>query len=219
MPKLLASLGVGGSGAAATVTFRASNSLTTDTSTYTHSALSLGPTTDTRIITIAVGGPTLRTVNSVTVDGVSATEVGHTDSGSNNVHMWRADPSASTTGDVVVTLSGNGGRCVVGVYSIANLSSTTPTDTASDDTLTTNALSDTINISAGGVCIGVAYTGGGNSRTTTWAGITENFDTLVELNTATGACDNFAAAQTGLTVSATFSGTSSEASLFAASFR
>lgn len=203
----------------AIVTYRSVSNDTANLTTYTHSSMSLGPTSHIRLIGISVGNSSLRDINSVTVDGVAATFIGKTDASINTVQLWIANPSSNTTGDVVVVLDGAAVRCITNVWSVSGLKSKTAADTGSDNTVTSNALSDSVNIPANGICVAVAYGAGSGNRTTTWTGLNEDFDELSESQTPTAASANFTTARTGETITATFSGAVSNSGLFIASFR
>jgi hypothetical protein len=93
------------------------------------------------------------------------------------------------------------GDCTVALHSHNGAFSTTPTSYVTD---TTTALSQSINVAAGGFAVGISTTDSGTA-TATWVGITERFDDATGAgNDQSGAGDEFATTQTGLTVSCTW---------------
>lgn len=195
----------------------ASAIVTTDLTTYTHSSQALGEAIADRIIVVHIsgfGGSVSRTISSVTIGGGSATEIitaiANGD-GNDTVlsSLYSAKVPTGTTGDVVVVFSGAMDNCAIIVYRLANVSATI-SDTGSDITLTGNAVSDTLNIPAGGAAIaGVCFLGTA-ARTVSWTNITETSGTdgTIEGNTTrSGAHDTFTSTQTALTLTATASGT------------
>jgi hypothetical protein len=114
-------------------------------------------------------------------------------------------------GNVFVQWSAQRTRCAVIVWRITGLLSTTPVDTGSETVSGSNPLNDDIDISAGGVCVAMAYDGSTNNRTWTWSGLTEDVDaTFASGRSYTGASANFAVAQSGFTVQATPSSSTSQ---------
>lgn len=179
---------------------------------YTFSAQSLGTADSARIVIVGVAsrqGTAGITISSLTVAGVSASQlvsnVGTPDS--SITAIWAAAVPTGTTGDVVVTFSsGTQVSCHIGIWRMLR-SSSTAFDTGGG---IGNNPSDTINIPAGGAACAVAYSAGA-SPTTTWTGLTERFDNVVDTQTGTGASSSFSTTQTGLTVQATFTSNGFEA--------
>lgn len=192
---------------AASVTFLQKAGTGTNATAYTFSSQSLGTADADRYIIVGIvsrdtGQST--TLDSVTIGGVSATIVvnhRNLDGGGNTsfAAIAVANVPTGTTGDVVVTFSQETLRCGIGMWRTVGID-TTPTDTggSSADDPTTS-----LDVSAGGIAVGIAMASNGTS-TTTWAGLTEDWDdsTDVESTTYTGASDDFATIQSGLTVTA-----------------
>lgn len=109
--------------------------------THTVAGRSFGAADATRIIAASIawvdtsfGGSTL---NSVTIGGVSATRAIRSAAAGNfnNAEIWYAAVPTGTTGDVVLTFSnGSVSRVSVGVYSLINLVSGTPSHTGTGTT-------------------------------------------------------------------------------------
>lgn len=185
----------------ATVTFtdESVNNANLTTYDFTSQALGSGTTADYIIVAIVAETLAARDLSSVTVDGQAATIV----IGQNNIPLALdgicaiaiAPATANSTGTISVTFTGAMVRCGIGVWRAKNLLSATPTDTGSD---TGASPSDTLNISAGGIAVGVVKT---TTADTTWTGLTERYDTVVEVTSHCGADAAFASAQAGLTIS------------------
>jgi len=178
----------------------------TNLTTYTFSGKSLGAEASDRYIACTVNGRSsdggARTISSVTIGGVTATAAGSivANSGSHCAIYIAAVPTGAT-GDIVVTWSSTMGDCTVALHRATGVSSTTPTSYVTD---TTTALSQSINVNAGGFAVGISTTDDG-AATATWSGITERFDDATGgANDQSGAGNEFATTQTGLTVSCTW---------------
>lgn len=177
----------------------------TNLTTYTFAAQNLGSAVADRYIAYTVNGRSsdgaARTITSVTIGGVTATAGPFVGNSGSHVGAGIAAVPTGATGDVVVTWSSTMTDCTVSLYYVTGVSSTTPTSSVTD---TTTALSQSINVDAGGFAIGISTSDSG-SATATWAGITEKFDDATATgNDQSGAGDEFASAQTGLTVSCTW---------------
>lgn len=178
----------------------------TDLSTYTFAAQNLGSAASDRFIACTINGRSndggARTITSVTIGGVAATSAGTiaANSGSHCAIYSAAVPTGAT-GDVVVVWSSTMTDCTVALHSHYGAFSTTPTSYFND---TTTPLSQSINVAAGGFAVGISTSDSGTA-TATWAGITERFDDATATgNDQSGAGDEFATTQTGLTVSCTW---------------
>lgn len=185
-------------------------SSSTDTDTYTFSSQNLGTAAADRYIFVGVtsrSSGTTNTINSVTVGGVTATQVELQRTVTTVVNMaglYIAAVPTGTTGDVVVTFNATTLRCGIGMWGATGLASATATDS---DVSSANAPTYAIDVVAGGFAIGVAYGADNNAPgATTWTGITEDYDGVSEgTNVNTGASDTFETTQTNLTITATFS--------------
>lgn len=188
-------------------------------SSFTFSARNLGTaSSDRKIIVATVGLGNSATLSSVTVAGVSAT-VSFTVA---NVGIAIVSVPTGATGDVVVNWSAAENTVTIGVWAAYGLGSTTPTDTGSS---VADPFTDTLNVSAGGIAVGLAHIDatGGSAPTFTWTGLAEVFDgagsSPASGQAHSGASSNFATAQTGLTITADASAARELGSLVIASFR
>jgi hypothetical protein len=125
------------------------------------------------------------------------------------IAFWIAAVPSGTTATIAITLGTSSDRCVIDVYRITGLKSTTATDTATANNDAASALTLTgLDVLSGGCIIAAANTG--ISTSFTWsgtAGLVEDSDHVTEL-TVSAASAKFAAAQTGLTATATAGGSS-----------
>jgi len=184
---------------AATVDFLQYATDSVDRTTYTFSAQAIGAVGDRRGVAVAVHNNNLsgiRTVSSITVDGVSLSLLvaDSETAGVDRLEIWAgAVNTANTTGDIVVTFSGNTLRCIVGVFELHNVASYTPTAT---DTEETDNTAMTATVSAGGIAIAAA--GVRETATTfSWTGdLADHGDSSVEIITTSVASAEYAAGAT-----------------------
>lgn len=174
-----------------------------DGTTYTFATTPIGTAATNRYIVLGV---TLNatSITSVTIDsggGAVAANLLHSTAGGALAfaNIYILSVPTGTTATIVVTVVG-GFRCGVGVWAVYNcLATAADTATANAD----NTMSDTINCPAGGAIIACAIHG--QSTLMTWTGVTERYDALQEVSMS-GASDTFATTQTGLTITATYTG-------------
>lgn len=190
--------------------------IATDLTTYTFASAPLGDPHPTREIVVCITSRAAgnRSISSVSVGGISASEIIQVrNSGSGNSTLcaiYRAAVPSGTAGDVVVTHSAGIVRCGIALYRMIN-AAPGQTDTISNETGTTG----TINIPARGAAVAVAYSN--LNATATWTGLAEDHESIVEGCGYSSASDTFPAAQTGRTVTCSWSSTSVPA-MVAASF-
>lgn len=201
-------------------------STTDQASTYTFSNHDVGQPSPYRWVLVGIqsGHSAARTISSVTIGGVAATQVGFNASADDTIltAFYIALVPAGTTATIVVVFSGSAVRCRVGVWTIIGLLSATATDTASDDTDSSGVVSDTLDVQAGGCAFGLYSYLSTGTPTAAWAGLTEQFDGNLEASQyGTSAFDNFVAAQSGMTVSVTITnpGTLTKPAMLAVAMR
>jgi hypothetical protein len=153
---------------------------TADLTTYTFASQNFGTASADRTIVAVVSGRQsgVRTVASVTIGGVTATEIATRGSSQNPLGIWSAAVPSGTSGDVVVTFSSGVLRARVVLWSVKG-GAASVSDTQSG--------TDTINITGatGGVIIaGACNTGSGAF---TWTNATERYDAAAEPFTVSGA--------------------------------
>jgi hypothetical protein len=151
----------------------------TSLTTHTFTAQNLGPASADREIIVVVGGignaGGSRTVNSVTVGGVTASVVHSRPSNSVPMAMYRAAVPTGTTGDVVVTFSGTA-SCSIALWAVTGGIS------AENATGTTNTGSSSTAATVTGYTDGVIIAGivrFASSGTFTWTNATERYDAVV----------------------------------------
>jgi len=182
---------------------------------------SIGAAADRTLVLVCVSRINITAAaTSVTIGGVSASLIINASaSGDAGTEIWAAAGVSGTTADIDVVFPAGVGNCGIVVYALYN-SATVATDTGSS---LADPMSDTINVPANGVavasCCGRIVAVG---TTYTWAGLTENVDATIEDavsdTTHSAASKAFTAAQVGLTVSSTPSGTNAAQAMVVASF-
>jgi hypothetical protein len=156
-----------------------------DQSTYTFSSTALGAADPTRVIVLTVaarGGFPSPDVTSATIGGIAATiDVTYSSVGGDVTQILRAAVPTGTPGTIVVNFNGTVTRTLVGVYSITGYGTVTPVATGGDalnvssSSMTTAAMTT----AAGDLIVaGCSYT---NATDATWTGVTEDYDTTVEI--------------------------------------
>jgi hypothetical protein len=139
----LIGFGVGG-GPAATIALTGSSSGSSTTSTLTYTDAPIGVAATNRVVWVAVGirgsGGNARTINSITIGGVTATLVATTSSAQASAIGYLV-VAAGTTATVIVTCSGDASRHVIHVGTVYP-ESATPIDTDSVVTTGTSTARD-----------------------------------------------------------------------------
>lgn len=145
------------------------------------------------------------TIDSVTCDGQAGVLLGsQVDNSGTSAAFFIAPGTASTSGNVVVNLSGTWLRCVVGVWNLPGLVSTTPDDQQSDITGTT--LEVVLSVLANGAAFAIGIEANNTGPAWTWVSVDEDFDISPESgNSASGASKFFTAAQPTLDITGTLS--------------
>jgi len=189
----------------AAVTFTDSSVDTTGSASqtvYTFSSQALGAAASDRMIVVAVCSSNVATtVTSVTIGGISATAVVYAQAADFQIALYRADVPTGTTGTVVVTWAAGVSQTGLGVFRVTG-ANTTPTDTATHTVADATDTHADIDIPAKGVCISCIWRSA--VAGVTWTNLTERYDEQVEAGEGqhSGACDDFATAQTGRTITA-----------------
>lgn len=192
------------------VTFLGHNSvLDAVGSSKTFSGEFLGAAAANRSILVGITsrGSGTRTIDSVSIGGVSATEVATIGNGSTRISFFVAAVPNGTTGDVAINLTGVVGRFVISKWRLIGLASTTATDTLSDISFASDQYTGTIDVSAGGAIFVMTYVALVN-ETHTYAGVTKDFSTFGPDagSTVSAGHDAFTGALTNRTVTLTSTG-------------
>lgn len=166
-----------------TLTYVTTTENDTSLTTYTFTAVNTGTADATRKTIVAISGGDSATdfsIASVTVGGAAATEVIDSANTGSTVQtaIYIIDNPSGTTANIVVTLSEAGNGCGIAVWAAYDLSSSTATDTATQFQSTAANIVLSLDISAGGVAVGIASTMD-NASTGTWTGLTERAEEIV----------------------------------------
>lgn len=174
----------------------------TNGTSFTFASQNFGTADADRYIVVGINGRsndgTDKTLNSVTIGGVTATiSVSAWNSGNVAAIAVAAVPTG-TSGSVVIAFSDTMTSCALSMWSELKLSSLTATDTGTD---TTDPLSTNITLTNGFIVAVAKSDSVGDSAT--WTNVDENFDTTdADSNFITGASKSYTTQQTNLAVTA-----------------
>jgi len=207
----------------ATATFTASSVVHTSAKTNwagEFDGLSIGTASADRIVVVGISGNNNSSgvPSAVTIGGNSATLAGSTYLNvENDSSIWYAAVASGTTADIDITYSAAKQTVGVAVYAITGASGG-PSATSGDTT--DDAPSTTINVLAKGCLIACASHAVGGGTLTTWTGPSEDYDDNSGGGNSgfTAAHENYSAAQTGLTVTATADGAAVNSSMACAAW-
>lgn len=193
----LIGFGVGGRGnLTITTTYFASKTANETVRTWT--AVDIGAEFPTRYVVVAT-----RTQVSVTINGISATDLG-------SGVFWGAYVPTGTSVTVVTTASGSTDRAALGVYTLTGVEVLTVDSVETQSSLSTY----TFNVFIPTGCVVLGYWFSGNTADCTWTNLTENYDQTVESAARYAyASDSFSTSEASRTISATNGVTSGGASL------
>lgn len=179
--------------------------------TITYSALSFGVADVNRVIVVQIcnrATATGATVASVTIGGISATQVSGAlaDTGGAGLFatdIWQATVPTGTSGNVVVTYTNSSTRSAVDLYRIVTATKTATAAVSAQNAATAAGLtSPSITVPVGGVAISMfGSRGPGTANDVTWTNATKDF-TAIQF----GASATASAATTTASGSTTVSG-------------
>lgn len=205
-------------GPPATVVNTASASSTSDLTSYSFAAQSLGTAAAGRRIVVGVttADNSANSISSVSIGGVAATPVVAAQNGTSCLAgLFILQVDAGTTATIDVVFANATFRCGIGIWAVYDLQSSAATDTGSS---AADPMTDTLDIQAGGVAIGVATAF--TIASVVWTNLTENYDAVIESGVGhSGACAAFATAQTGLSITCDANAATTSAELVMAAFR
>lgn len=191
---------------------------TVNRSTYTFSAMNAGDPDATRYFVAAIGYSDVAgdSISSVTIGGQSCTIVSDVGPGVGDASglalvITSSPVPTGTTVDVIVNTAGSVSNCIVSLYAIYDLVSTTPVDL--DNSISTTDPSITINVTAESAVFALAMNGSAVSSVT-WTGLTEDYDAINESRNFSTASVNVTATGT-LAVTANFSTSSLDGMMIA----
>lgn len=161
------------------------------TSTQTFTSAAIGTASGDRLVIVGIvigkdsGTWSANPVSSMTIGGISATQVGSQllceGTTTAALAIFAASVPTGTTANIVATLAANGAADIV-IWNATGLSSTTASDTKSDNA---TPFTQSLTVPVGGFGIGLA---GGESVTSwTWSNMTERSDAASGIYVASGA--------------------------------
>jgi hypothetical protein len=186
------------------LTFRDSYVDAVNRTVYTFSAVPIGDAEGTRRVIVGVNHDnSSRTISSVTVGGIAATQAVYETGSTHRAGIWVAHVPTGSTANIVVTLNASDDRLGIGVWTATGLTSNTPLDTDSSIVNITTDLS--VSTANGGFAVAVGGVRNNSAVTFTWTNMTERFDEAIESG---GAYQSGAdVVTTGDTLSTTFTRT------------
>jgi hypothetical protein len=204
----------------ASVSFTGTAGDATDSNSYSFAGLSIGAADPSRYVIAGIVGTGLNasSFSSVTIGGVSATQIVERANGVTDAAIYIAAVPTGTTTTVAANFSASKGRAMVFLWRAIGLRSASASATSSTATAVANVLSLTLAVPAFGFVVGI---GADNATTSSlvWAGVNKDSDQpTAENSTSTGASANFSQQQTPLSVTLTMNATSTPC-LAIASFR
>jgi hypothetical protein len=190
----------------ASVTYTTNVNDNADLTTYTFASANYGGA-GFIVVGISSLGDAPQTVGSVSIAGVSATQLtfiqGATGVNANAISsLWGAQITGGTSGNIVVTFSGGRRNCNVGVFRVQNLISTTPTHSFTNTSATDDVSGTLTGLTTSGIIISHATNDDGGICT--WTNNTERYDTDSGGGTATAASRTSPSGS--LTITSTFDG-------------
>lgn len=163
------------------ITFTGSSVSAPNLTAYTFASETLGTG---KIVVAVSGGGDVYDVSTLTVDGNAATLIIAEDGTATDEYpaeLWYYDGNTAATGDIVVTFTGGQAGCGIGVYLVENaaLGAGSDSQSTADNTGDATPQTVTLNVPANGGVI-AAYTHNGNAVRSTWSGVTERYDEVVD---------------------------------------
>lgn len=185
------------------LSYRTSAQQTGSATTFTFTTQDIGSASSARYVVVSTGAPNGGSApSSVTVGGLSASLLKSQSVSSYNTSIWIAAVPTGATATVVVSTASSLSMGI-GVWAVYNIMSSTAVATSG---ATGSAPSLNLTVSANGIVITSGFASD-TSPTTTWTGVTENFDTVFDTNRmTTGASIVSVAGGSPLSVSAAYTG-------------
>lgn len=187
------------------VSYRNLYSSTANNASYTFTSCDIGTANASRLIVVQVHGAApigTIAVSSLTIAGTGATGYQNT-ARIYPTSLWALSVPTGTTANIVVQFSGSSNNCLIAVYALYDLNSSTPIDTQANTATGSNVVSTTVSARQKGIVI-AGITGNSNA-TTTWSGVTERYDQTVETAVRSGGDSTIATTNASYSVQATTS--------------
>ena len=176
----------------------------------TYSSINIGTASAGRYIIVAAGttggGGGTDDINSITVGGTALTNTTvtalHTDH--TLIEFWAGIIDSGTSADIVVTYARSANRGGIAVWEATGLGSILDSGSA-NVTNSTNLMTDTINVAAGGLVLGYSFHADGNTIGTDWEPtLKKDFEANINVGgDHSSATATFASAHTALPFGAT----------------
>lgn len=176
LPGMIPVVSAGGPPPAASSTFRGSFGNSANLTSYTFTAVDVGAANSARYVVVAAHHESGSGFTGCTIGGFTASTLAVANtSGQMGAVLYGASVPTGATVDIVVTLGSAPAFAIIGVWTLHDLLSQTPTDTL--QVVAANPpLSGDIDIAADGVIL-AAFTGGVDATANvTWTGVTEEYD-------------------------------------------
>ena len=143
-------------------------------------------------------GATNFSTSTMTVGGVSATEIIDSANTGSLVQssIYIIDNPSGTTATIVVTMSEAVEGAAICVWAAYNISSETATATASEFQTSSAAITLSLNINSGGVGVGMSAVQENGAATVTWTGMTESSEAIIKDAVGTASDGSYSSAQT-----------------------
>lgn len=162
--------------------------------TFAGVAIGAVPTKGDRLVIVAVLRSSTGVTTSVTIGGVSATQVVAYDLSTNHGYLYAAVVNTGTTADIVVNSDDNTTTLQIGVWAAYDLRSTTATDTDSGgDSVDSDGPQLSATVEGRGIAIMAAW---GATAASGWNQLSEDFDETREATRWAGASASDLAAGT-----------------------
>lgn len=151
---------------------------TTAQTTYTYNSVPFGADDTNRQLVVAfwLYSGTLGAPTSVTIDGNAASLVTSAVPQANlGVYIYKVSDSTGSSGTVSISYASAGSSSAISVYRVVN-ASTTVHATATDTTISSDALSNSLSIPARGAAIACVQSITSGTWSASWTNITEDYD-------------------------------------------
>ena len=186
------------------VTFTDSASSTVDAASYSFASRAIGTADANRYVVVLacfVRGAAV-TISSVTIGGVTATQLAQSNVDANRaLGIYILPVAAGSTATIVVNTSATAVRGAIGVWSLVGQIEEA---VVASSTTTTDAGSMNLAVSTKDVLFAVSTAA--SSGSCTWTGVTEGFDLLVEGQYISGAAVAITADESSRSINANWSG-------------
>lgn len=153
------------------LTFQTSDNSTVAGTSFTFSSKAIGPPSADRYVIVGIGGNNgTATISSVTVGGISATQVVTRQVSNSTTGIYIANVPTGTTANIVINWSASQANTEIGIWSATGLSSGTANSSGGSSA---NNGTITLNTTTQGFALAVMFVN--SNATITWTGLTSRF--------------------------------------------